>query len=180
MTPPPTTGRALGVGLTGLLGLALLAACSAGGRSEEVLARIPLDSTDELITRSDVSLDREVTVDGGGSIRIDAPEPLTVRIAEIEMPPVESARLVYRARLRSAGLVGRAYLEMLCDFPGQGEYFSRGLQAPLEGTNDWLFGETPFLLQEGQRPSRVKLNLVIDGKGTVWIDDVVLARAPLH
>jgi len=33
--------------------------------------------------------------------------------------------------------------------------------------------------QKGQRPDKVTLNLVINGKGTVWIDDVVLSKAPL-
>jgi hypothetical protein len=64
-------------------------------------------------------------------------------------------------------------------FPGRGEYFPRALQSPLAGTNDWVTRETPFLLQQGQRPTRVKLNLVVDGEGTVWLDEVVLAKAPL-
>ncbi len=88
-------------------------------------------------------------------------------------------RLIYRARMRSEGLRGKAYLEMWCVFPGQGEFFSRALQSPLSGTNDWTSQETPFFLKKGQDPSRVKLNLVIEGEGTVWLDQVVLAKAPL-
>jgi len=163
----------------GLLALALALACSPGGRSEKVLVRIPLDSLDDVITKSGVTVDSEVTTDGRGSIRIEAPEPVTVRIAEIPGLSVEDARLIYRARLRSVDLEGQAYLEMWCVFPGRGEYFSRALQSPLAGTNDWVSQETPFLLQEGERPNRVKLNLVVDGRGTVWLDEVVLAKAPL-
>ena len=40
--------------------------------------------------------------------------------------------------------------------------------------------QTPFLLQPGQKPGKVTLNLVVNGKGTVWIDDVVLSKEPLN
>ena len=165
--------------LADCLVLFLVLACSPAGPSEEILARLALDSVDEVITKSGVTLDSDVTADGRGSIKINAEEPVTVRIAEIQELSVDDARLIYRARLRSAELRGQAYLEMWCVFPGQGQYFSRALQSPLVGTNDWVSQETPFLLQKGQIPSRVNLNLVVDGQGTVWIDEVVLAKAPL-
>ncbi|MCH8120599.1 MAG: hypothetical protein IIC00_12845 [Planctomycetes bacterium] len=68
---------------------------------------------------------------------------------------------------------------MWCHFPGRGEYFSKGLMNPLTGTTDWTTEEIPFLLKKGQNPDNVKLNLVIDGKGTVWIDDIRLLKGPL-
>lgn len=154
-------------------------ACSPTAGSEEILRQIPLDHLDGVITKSGVGIDLETTTDGRGSLRIDAAEPTTVRIAEIENPSVENARLIYRARIRTDGLQGRAYLEMWCAFPGQGEFFSRALHAPLSGTNDWTTQETPFLLQKGQDPSRVKLNVVVDGEGTVWVDEAVLAKGSL-
>ena len=49
----------------------------------------------------------------------------------------------------------------------------------LSGTVEWATQETPFFLQRGQNPDNVKLNLVIEGTGTAWIDDVRLVRAPL-
>ena len=64
-------------------------------------------------------------------------------------------------------------------FGDKGEFFSRGLQSPLSGTTDWSTGETPFFLKKGENPDNVKLNLVIDGKGTVWIDDIHLFKGPL-
>jgi len=159
--------------------LALALACSPSGTGEQVLATLPLDSLDEVITKSGVTLDPDVTTDGNGSIRVDASQPVTVRIAEIEGPFAGNTRLIYRARLRSAELQGQAYLEMWCVLPGQGEYFSRALQSPLTGTNDWVSQETPFFLRKGQNPSRVRLNLVVDGQGTVWLDEAVLARGSL-
>ena len=35
-------------------------------------------------------------------------------------------------------------------------------------------------VQKGQKPNKVTLNIVINGKGTVWIDDIVLSREPLE
>jgi len=38
--------------------------------------------------------------------------------------------------------------------------------------------EIPFLLHEGENPDNFKLNLVVGGKGTVWIDDIRLLKGP--
>jgi len=82
--------------------------------------------------------------------------------------------LIYSAKLRTEQLEGRAYLEMWCEFPGKGEFFSRGIEQPVTGTTEWTAVQTPFRLEAGQRPANVKLNLVIEGAGTVWIDDIQL------
>jgi hypothetical protein len=66
---------------------------------------------------------------------------------------------------------------MWCAFPGAGEFFSRALHAPLTGTTEWTTQETPFFLKKGEVPNLVRLNLVITGAGTVWIDDLTLARS---
>jgi hypothetical protein len=79
-------------------------------------------------------------------------------------------------------LQGKAYLEMWCEFadgPNKGEYFSRGLATPLTGTTDWASYETFFVLPNDRWPDRFKLNVVIEGKGTVWIKDTELLRGPL-
>jgi hypothetical protein len=160
-----------------LFAVAVSAGCGPQPAREEVLAHLAIDSAEELITRSGVAMDAAVTSDGGGAARIEATGPVRVRVAELDLPPVEDTRLTYRARLRSEGLEGRAYLEMWCAFPGQGEYFSRALHDPLTGSVEWVTQETSFFLEAGQRPSHVRLNLVIEGRGTVWLDDVTLARA---
>ncbi len=116
-----------------------------------------------------------VTEDGW---RIETDGAQTVRLFEITDLDVENCVLLYGADLKCRGLDGRAYLEMWCRFPGLGEFFSRGLNRSVEGTTKWQACLTPFLLKEGQRPDRVRLNLVIEGKGTVEIRRVALSRAP--
>ena len=56
---------------------------------------------------------------------------------------------------------------------------SQRLTAPLSGTIDWASYETPFFLKKGERPDLIKLNVAIEGKGTVWIKDISLAKTPL-
>ncbi len=162
------------------LGLAL--ALSAGCRPKtapESLKRFPVDSMEGVLTQSGVSLDKSQSSDGKGSLKIEAAEPVTVRLYEVRGLEVENARLTYRARLKTSGVTGQAYLEMWCVFPGQGEFFSRGLHAPLTGTVDWTTQEIPFFLKSGQKPELIKLNVAVTGKGTVWIDDIELTKGPL-
>ena len=166
---------------TRLLTLVMLAAgCAHSDPDPAEIARFPLDDLAGVLTRDAVQLDREVTSDGRGSLRIAADAPRVVRLFEVPDPDVEDARLTYRARLRSEDLEGTAYLEMWCRFAAKGEYFSRGLQSALSGTVDWTSHETPFFLRAGENPDLVKLNLVVNGRGTVWIDDILLVKGPLQ
>ena len=124
-------------------------------------------------------MDKATSSDGQGSIKITATEPTTVRLFEAGDMDIENARLTYQAKLRTEGVEGQVYLEMWCHFPGKGEYFSRGLETPLTGTTDWTSQEIPFFLKESENPDNVKLNLVINGKGKAWIDDIRLIAGPL-
>lgn len=149
-------------------------------RAEVVtLKSYAMDTMDGLVSRDGVSLDKDVSSDGKGSIKIIAKKPVTVKLFETGALDVDNARIVYQARLRTQDVKGKVYLEMWANFLDKGEFFSRGLQATLSGTNEWSTVQTPFMLQKGQKPDNVKLNLVIDGTGTVWIDDVKLLKTSL-
>jgi hypothetical protein len=142
------------------------------------LKQYSLDSTEGVLTQSGVTIDRQISSDGKGSLRIEVTKPTTVRLFETGDIDIESARLIYQAEVRTENVEGQVYLEMLCRFPFKGEFFSRGLIEPLTGTTNWTTVETPFLLKKGENPDNVKLNLVIEGKGTAWIDDIRLLKAP--
>jgi hypothetical protein len=154
--------------------------CSKPPRQVTELKRFPLDSLEGVVTQSGVQIDKEVSSDGNGSLRITATGPTVARLFELGDIDVENARLIYQAKLRTQGVEGQVYLEMWCHFPGKGDFFSRGLQTPLTGTTNWTTEETPFFLKKGENPDNVKLNLVLNGKGTVWIDDIRLLKAPLQ
>ncbi len=140
------------------------------------LRQFALDDTEGLITRSGVGIDKMISSDGNGSLRIDATEPTTIHLFETGDIDIEAARLIYQAEVRTENVEGQVYLEMWCHFPAKGEFFSKGLMTPLTGTTNWTNLETPFLLKKGENPDNIKLNLVITGKGTVWIDDVRLLK----
>jgi hypothetical protein len=116
-------------------------------------------------------------VEGKGSIRIATQYPTSVCLGEVTGLNVENSRLIYAAKVKS-DLDGIAYLEMWA-YVGEGQYFSRGMNDAIKGKTDWKSIQTPFLFQKGQNPKKVILNLVINGQGTVWIDDVVLSKEPL-
>jgi hypothetical protein len=156
--------------------------CSKESEQVTELKSYPLDSMEGLITQSGVAIDTEISSDGNGSLRIEAAGSgtTTVRLLETGDIDIEDARLIYRARLRAENLEGRAYLEMWCRFPGKGEAFSRGLDRPVSGTIEWTTEEIPFFCRTGENPDNVKLNLVVEGKGVVWIDDIKLLAGPLN
>jgi hypothetical protein len=145
----------------------------------EIVKHFPLNNLEGVITRTGVSFDEAISSDGKGSLRIDASEPTTVRLFEVRDISIEEARLIYKARLKTKEIQGQVYLEMWCSFPGLGEFFSRSLNSPLSGTVDWTTIETPFFLKKDQKPELIKLNVVINGQGILWIDDISLAKGPL-
>lgn len=145
------------------------------------LKSYPLDNMKGLITQSGISIDKQISRDGNGSLRIEATEPSIIRLFETGDIDIENARLFYQAKLRTEKVLGKVYLEMWCHFPGGGEFFSKGLSQAntLTGTTDWTTEEIPFLLNDGENPDNVRLNLAINGKGTVWIDDIRLLKGVL-
>jgi len=157
----------------------VLVACTQTTTNATELNHFPIDNLDGVITKSDVLLDKEVSSDGNGSLKITVTKPTVVLLYEVKDIDIENTRLIYQARVRTENIEGQAYLEMWCHFSEKGDFFSRGLQSPLTGTTDWTTVETPFFLQKGENPDYVKLNLVINGKGTVWIDDIRLIKGPL-
>ena len=158
----------------------LLLGCSTKSDETLELKHYPLDTLDGIITRSNIALDKDISSDQRGSLRITTSTPTTLRLYETGDMSIDNARLIYQAKLRTAGVEGQVYLEMWCHFPGKGEFFSRALDAPLTGTTEWTSQETPFFLKKGENPDDIKLTLVINGKGTVWIDDLRLLKGPLQ
>jgi hypothetical protein len=154
------------------------AGCAAAAKPE-LLRKFPADSMEGVLTQTGVSFDSGTSTDGNGSLKIETSQPTTVRLFEVRDVTIENARLIFKARLKALNVTGQAYLEMWCVFPGLGEFFSRGLDSALTGTVDWTSQETPFFLQKGQAPGLIKLNVVVNGAGTVWIDDIQLTKGPL-
>ncbi len=156
-----------------VLALTTLIATAAGTASAQYLKRIPLDNHATLGTT--VATDTSFRTEGGASIRVRTRWPTVINIGEeTRIGSIDGAMLVFQAKLRSQALDGTAYLEMWCHFPDGSRYFARGLDSTVAGSTDWTPVRTVFRLEPGQLPSRVTLNLVINGRGTVWIDEARL------
>jgi len=121
-----------------------------------------------------ISKDAKVTDDQTWQVSCEKGQ--VIRLFEVPNPEVENCRVIYRAKIKSESLSEPAYLEMWCRFPGKGEYFSRGLDSALTGSNDWGTFETPFFLKKGERPDLIKLNVVLKGSGKIWLKDIELLK----
>jgi hypothetical protein len=127
--------------------------------------------------------DRTITQDGvrvdADTIRIESTESRTVRLYDVKDPGVQQCVVTYRAEMKAEKVEGRAFLEMWCSFPGRGDFFSKGLHQPLSGTSDWARFEIPFYLKRGQTPDLIKLGLVVEGRGVVWMKNIELLSTPV-
>ena len=161
----------------GLVVVAAVALASAVAGAEDLM-RLSLDDPTSASPR--IEADTTVKTEGASSLRITAQWPTTVCLGEVPGPDVESATLLYSAKVKTdLAHSGTAFLELWAHVGG-GQFFSRGMNDVVSGSSDWKTIQTPFIFQQGQRPDKVTLNLVINGIGTVWIDQVVLSREPLH
>ena len=158
-----------------ILTISIILVLTAGLAMAVDLERLSLDDAASIGTT--IQTESKIKTEGKGSIRITTKYPTTVRLGEVSGLDVENAKLLYTAKVKSE-LDGAAFLEMWAHVGG-GQYFSRGMNDTVKGKSDWKSIQTPFIFQKGQNPDKVILNLVINGKGTVWIDDVVLSKAPL-
>jgi len=157
------------------------------GVSVCLLASIPAGASELLKLNLDnaaalgisVYADQKVKFEGKGSIRVSTKWPTTICLGQISELNIENTRLVYQAKLKSEDLDGAAFLEMWCKV-GSGQYFSRGLASTISGTKDWQKVSTAFILNKGQTAQIVTLNLVVNGIGTVWVDDIQLSKKPLN
>ena len=158
--------------------LFLVTACSQNQTNFTEIKHYPVNSMDGIITtKTGVEFDKSITSDGNGSLRITVDKPTTIYLYETGDIDIENSQLFYKAKIRTQDVEGQVFIEMWCHFPGKGEFFSRALQSPLTGTNDWTSQETPFFLKKGENPDNIKINIVINGKGHVWVDDIRLVKA---
>ena len=158
--------------VAGIVAVALLVQTSAQAQE---LKKLSLDDASSIGLT--IQTDASVKTEGKASVKIMTAWPTIVCLGEVTGLAVEDAKLVFKAKVKTA-LEGDAFLEMWVQVGG-GQYFSKGMNDPAKGKSDWKTIQTPFMFQKGQKPDKVTLNIVINGKGTVWVDDIVLSKEPL-
>jgi hypothetical protein len=111
-----------------------------------------------------------VTADQGGW-RIETGGETTLPFFELTGLDLHDGNIVYRGEMKAGDLEGAAYLFLQCYRDGNmltAKNISPGLEAP----SDWANFEVSFQPREGQHVDRIKLSVVVTGKGTVWIKDI--------
>ena len=106
----------------------------------------------------------------------------TFELAEIANPGIRGDQYAVVGRVRYAGVVGSGYLEMWSVFADGGRYFTRTLArsgplARLHGTSGWRLFKLPFFLEGHPPPTRLELNVVLPGRGTIVLGPLSLEQS---
>ncbi|MBU0677591.1 MAG: hypothetical protein KJ626_05695 [Verrucomicrobia bacterium] len=153
----------------------------AGCANREDLARFTIDGEPSLgwvvPAGVSVSFDPDFSETGNGSLRVDydGAAAVSVPLFETTEVNVDDCMLEYSLLMASEGLKKPAYAEMTCRVD-KNWYFSRALKQALIASMPWKKVRTPFFLQAGQAPDRIRLGVRFEGAGSVWVDGVHLYR----
>ena len=124
--------------------------------------------------------------DGSNGLRIHsqgADKP--IHLINVDGAPINEIQYVLSGQIKYEGVEKTSYLEMWNMFPDGGEYFTRTVSAEgpmgiILGSSDWRPFELPFAAgkrnEDGSlyKPHTLKLNLIMPGKGTVEVKNLIL------
>ncbi len=151
-------------------------------KEKPLLFDFPVNSLNRVISKYNLKLDNEISYDGLGSIRIDLEDTATAYLFILRDIPVRRANLVWEAYCKSKDLKGEAFLEIGVQISGkygeESEAFLHRSKDILSGTTNWQRLKVEFLITKNRKIDIVQLNLVVLGKGSVWIDQVKLSVLP--
>jgi len=154
----------------------VLAASSAAGM--QVLNVYPADEPSVMEQGKDVqvNLDKEITTDNAGSLRVtfSGEAPADAMLFSEAITGVDDTVLWYEADIRCGSPGGAAYLALWVVMPDGNRYFSRGIDQPCG--KDWRRSRIPFRLEKGHRPERIEMGVRFEGPGTVWVDNARLLK----
>ena len=122
--------------------------------------------------------------DGATALQFRATVPggTSFHLVTLDHPEVTAPGYAVRGEIRYQGVEGQGYLEMWSVFPNGQRFFSRTLAtkgplAALHGESSWREFALPFFLKDAdQTPSRLEINLILPGPGTVWLGPIRLGR----
>jgi hypothetical protein len=112
-------------------------------------------------------------------LRVERGSEPTVTVLTIERPKITGPRYAITGQVRYEGIDGDGYLELWNHFPDGSQYFSRtlgetGPMMKLHGTSGWRAFALPFDSTGAPPPSRLVFNVVLPGRGVVYLGPVTL------
>jgi hypothetical protein len=110
-------------------------------------------------------------------------QPATITVLTIDRPGVAAPRYALTGQVRYEGVEGIGYLELWNHFPDGSHFFTRtlaenGPMMRLQHTSGWRPFTLPFDATGAPAPTRLVLNVVLQGRGTVYLGPVQLVDAP--
>src|SRR5262249_8108937 len=111
-------------------------------------------------------------------LRTKGDPPRRFPFFDVPVPALENGFLVFRAKMRCASLKSTgAYLEIEYQLPGDPNP-TRKNSPGCFGDFDWATDECRLPVDAKKAPDRVKLNLIINGRGKIWIKEAELLHVP--
>jgi len=156
--------------------LLALVTCSPPPEQPVELKHFSFENLEGLQAQSGVELDTQVSHDGHGSWRITADDPQVVKLVKVTKINLTQPQLRSTAWVRTDQGTGYVYFEVRCRFANN-ETFARTLGQSLSSPPKWKQMNTQLTFKQSQKPTSIELNLIINGQGTVWVDDVHLFQA---
>lgn len=105
-------------------------------------------------------------------------------LATIAHPSVTTPGYALVGMVRYQGVEGQGYIEMWSVFPDGQRFFTRtlapeGALGAIHGESSWRPFALPFHLHDSDGvPSSLEVNVVLPGRGTVWLGPLRLERTP--
>jgi hypothetical protein len=140
---------------------------------------------DELQRQGRVAAGAVLRPDSGSSgyrlqIENTTPRGSTVTVLTVDRPQISRPRYRLSGLVRYDNVEGVGYLELWNYFPS-GAYFSRTLaeQGPmmkLQGSSGWRAFVLPFDATGAPAPTRLVVNVVLQGRGTVYLGPMELSE----
>jgi hypothetical protein len=121
-----------------------------------------------------IKIDDQFKFEGKSSICVNAGSPCRVTVAEFDGIEKKNFILHSAAMVKTDLAPGAFVFEIVVKFNG-GYYYSRAIDQRIVGKKDWQKVTTDFFFKQGQSPEKVYVNLIIEGSGKVWIDDIKLS-----
>lgn len=114
------------------------------------------------------------------SLLVENPQT-TITVLDVPDPNITKPRYAIRGQVRYEAVEGKGYLEMWNHFPAGKPHFSRTLAASgpmqsIEGSSDWRPFVLPFFIGSAERPQKLVVNVVLPGKGRVWLGPLSLVQ----
>jgi hypothetical protein len=144
------------------------------GKQTSIMQHFPIDSN-QIISDSLAVFSPEISYDGNGSLHFSIKNPIVIELYEMENLHEENCEIVYSAVIKTENWTGNCYLEMWCYVDGVA-YFSRSLNQTIAKDTNWKNISTPFFLKKGQIAEKIKLNIVVEGKGDIWLDSIKVQK----